>query len=1315
MVRTVNLLKQNVMSRIKRFICSLALIFALAFGFAPGANAQTVYTCNESGNPPPASVSGDADLTESGSCTLDYTVNATGEISINAGSNIDIVGLTAGNGVTIDGSGDLSAGDDIMTSSGAVSISANSIDIEGVTASSEIDITSEADMTLGDDVSANNGPLTIEAGTTADTQGLYAGGDLNVDTNSTFNSTDIVTYAGSSGNIYLYPGDTTMIDGNVQADNSTTIQPDDANVTITGFVEGYTGFVDIEAQDIEIDENIESAQYVSVIADDDSIEIDGYISANTADGGGNVLLQAQNDIQTGTIYGSSDTTATAVEIDANLAGGNSLFTIGGDGESNGVNGSIFAGNNTGGGTAVDSISGGVFITNGTSDSTGGITVVDGSDIQVNSTAARSGFIILQAQSGVITISSDTLSSDGDNGAGDIELMADTVVFGDSVTASVSQPVGVFGNDHPIVISANTLSFGSDVALHADGDGASSDLAGFVNIVPFGAHTRTSNYDVEDLEWDYTDTIVNTPITISGSSDLTVTANGAYDSVGIFGDGTTFSGTDLTITANGTSTQINVYAEGTDVRGDIAFANTGNVFISANGVGGDGGNVLLYGDAFTISSAIGFTVEANGPSTGDGDGGTVQLDANSSTFGASLTGYLSADAASGGTGNGGSVEWFPGMANVSLGTNAGDFALSANGGSTNGDAGSIEVNPDPGNITFDTDGALSTTVLGTNGNGGTVTLNATGVTQNADSTINVDGQGTGNGGNITIWATSDINIAGDDDGTPALKSKFVKPRQTVAAFKPSFKSGTNGNGGNLDLGYGVNTTISGGTIAGYATQATPGSNGNGGTINVHDITGTVTVSATLNVSGSGTGDGGTITINSSSTGTMTLDDSTMIASADPNGTGNGGQITIHNGGDISVNTTNILAQGGGATTGNTGNGGSVSITDDLPLSGGTLIDIDTLVIKVNAGSASTGNGGSVVMAPEGPFSAAQRDVVGNIYVDGGTGTNDGSIQFNGITCNQVKTTFFPTFPKSYWSCLTSANDLAPIPTTVLSNIPGTLKSLLGIVVDGRAQAGLARTQVFVFPDANALATFSQNNAAVPGLAGLTWETATGGETTRIYVNLMTTNSIQTMDASNMGEVSAHEFGHAVDIAKSQSMQSQSTNYAKALLNDLLYLDYASGDPSGTRTLPCSTTNTAPFDNIENNSGQSICGTGDGYTSIPGSGTGILNAYVVDGTVMSNSRILQTATPALIFISASPANSQLEVYAQVFSFEDFVSSSTQNPSNEYILETFDALLAKTSDSTPSYFGCTQAWALNLLGRSSSPPSYCGSTVSGYTPYQ
>ncbi len=218
------------------------------------------------------------------------------------------------------------------------------------------------------------------------------GSNLQKELRTNLTANDIETYSESDGSITIEPGDTATINGDVLATVDLEIYSS-ANLTITGFAESYTGSLDIETGNVEIDDVVNSATWIDINASNDSIMITGDVTANHSDGNNDILLQAQNNIQTGNIYDSGSAGNGLVEIDDNLAGGNTEFIIGGDGNTNGVNGSIYTTTDDGGGTDPDFIHGGVYITNGTSGSTGGITVTDGSNISVDATASRSGFIV----------------------------------------------------------------------------------------------------------------------------------------------------------------------------------------------------------------------------------------------------------------------------------------------------------------------------------------------------------------------------------------------------------------------------------------------------------------------------------------------------------------------------------------------------------------------------------------------------------------------------------------------------------------------------------------------------------------------------------------------------------------------------------------------------------------------------------------------------------------------------------------------------------------------------------------------------------
>lgn len=109
--------EQSMKTWLSGFTLAAALLVA-----AGTAHAQS-YTCNESGNPPPASVSGDAIITEPGTCTLTNDVTATGQISITAGSTVNVQDLTTVDNTTITGT-DITTGD--ITSDWGVQVTASS-------------------------------------------------------------------------------------------------------------------------------------------------------------------------------------------------------------------------------------------------------------------------------------------------------------------------------------------------------------------------------------------------------------------------------------------------------------------------------------------------------------------------------------------------------------------------------------------------------------------------------------------------------------------------------------------------------------------------------------------------------------------------------------------------------------------------------------------------------------------------------------------------------------------------------------------------------------------------------------------------------------------------------------------------------------------------------------------------------------------------------------------------------------------------------------------------------------------------------------
>jgi hypothetical protein len=178
------------------------------------------------------------------------------------------------------------------------------------------------------------------------------------------------------------------------------------DLTVTGTLtsglnNGYE--IDLKATDISVSGSVIAGGYIRGEATSDHLSVMGNVVSNSADVTGNILLIAQKNIRTGNIVSSGNSTSGGVEIDPNQGGANTLFTIGGTGNANGVNGTIDASTVNGGGTSATNVKGGIFISNGGTNSTGGITVTNGSDLNVSASNSRAGLIILDAKKGTLTI------------------------------------------------------------------------------------------------------------------------------------------------------------------------------------------------------------------------------------------------------------------------------------------------------------------------------------------------------------------------------------------------------------------------------------------------------------------------------------------------------------------------------------------------------------------------------------------------------------------------------------------------------------------------------------------------------------------------------------------------------------------------------------------------------------------------------------------------------------------------------------------------------------------------------------------------
>ena len=397
-------------------------------------------------------------------------------------------------------------------------------------------------------------------------------------------------------------------------------------------------------------------------------------------------------------------------------------------------------------------------------------------------------------------------------------------------------------------------------------------------------------------------IFGKPINFSGG-DVTLSAVGAVDH-SIFiqsyqnntgAQGLTFSGSGpVILDASGQDG-----AGGTILVGvDLATINSPSLSLLADGAGatGDGGSVEIATFTTDMSTANTLVMTAKGSPTGTGAGGTAQYYANDTSnlpktsfnihcdagktggnggpltystvntvFQAGGGGSLTSNGPSAGTGNGGAVEFFPAAANdFSMGSGTGEFLATANGGSSSGDAGSVIVDAYDSTITFSSDGGIQATVPGTNGKGGHVELYGATIDATAGGVaVNVDGNGTGDGGSMLIEGST---------------MSFGESQEDAVLTASANGSGA---GGSIEIQF-PSLTIAGALYA----SAGPNGNANGGTINLHNL-GSFDISGKLEAAGNGAGTGGAITV--AGFGNNLAD---SVINADGGDTGDGGSININ---------------------------------------------------------------------------------------------------------------------------------------------------------------------------------------------------------------------------------------------------------------------------------------------------------------------------------------------------------------------------------------------------------------------------------------
>jgi filamentous hemagglutinin family protein len=621
------------------------------------------------------------------------------------------------------------------------------------------------------------------------------------------------------------------------------------------------------------------------------------------------------------------------------------------------------------------------------------TVPNASQTFVSSDSAINADALLNGDGGRVIIWSDkttyflgNISARGGSNSGNggfVEVSGkENLIFRGSVDVSAA-----FGTPGTLLLDPENI-------IIADGDGGESDSEVTDSQVLFGEGTGTftiSKAKLESLDG-------NADLKLEASNDITVADLSDNELTLKPGTGTIILTADADKNGTGTFSMNagdTIRAEGRNVTISAAAITAGNIDTSSES--GNGGAISLNATLDIVTGSL------RSASSGTGSGGEISVSSSAGGINTSA-GFLDASSYDG---NGGSV-----TLTASGDMKTGDIMSYSQG---TGSGGNIALSSSAGGI--DTSNSEfprldSSSILG---NGGSVSLNASGDIKTGD--IMSHSYGTGSGGEITLNSSA----GGINTSAGAVDS-----------------SSFHGNGGNVTLtaerdiitgailSGSVGEMVSTGTYDEWGNElfSSQGGTGSGGDITLESRSGAVDTSAgslssyslesdggsvTLSASGDiktsdifsyshGTGSGGNIALNSSAGGIDTsnsefprLDSSSSL--------GNGGSVSLNASGDIK--TGDIMSHSEGTSSGGKIElnsragaidtaGGSLSSSSDQGNGGAVTLtasgDMKTGGISSNSG---TGSGGNIALNS----SAGGLDTTGGVLASYSTQGNGGSLTLN----------------------------------------------------------------------------------------------------------------------------------------------------------------------------------------------------------------------------------------------------------------------------------------------------------------------------------
>ncbi|MDJ0742057.1 MAG: S-layer family protein [Xenococcaceae cyanobacterium MO_167.B27] len=559
--------------------------------------------------------------------------------------------------------------------------------------------------------------------------------------------------------------------------------------------------------------------------------------------------------------------------------------------------------------------------------------------------------------------------------------ADSILFPDGVEFSatniqrpiltINAPIGLNLRDNPGEIVNRSFainSAGDDfVGLEVAPGNTLGLVGGNINFESGQATANGGNIELgtlsdagtvtfnDDGSLSFPEDVARADIILSNFADIDVTGTG--------GGSITINGRNVSLSAGdfgGSVIRAGITADSTSAEakaGDITINATDNITVDQsfifndvelNGVG-NAGNITIDTTNLTLTNVA----IINSSTFGEGNGGTLTINASET---------ISVD-------------------NSSISSSVQPNAI--------GNAGAVSI--DTNNLTLTNVGEIGSTTFG-EGNAGAVSIDTNNLTLTNGAVINSSTFGEGNADTITISANDTISLSGVDSfGFGSIITSTVGPNAVGNAGEVRIDTNnlTLANGaaissrifgeGNADtITISANDTISLSGVDSFGfgsiinSTVEPNVVGNAGEVRIDTNNLTLTNGAVISSSTSGTGDAGTLTINASET--ISVDNSLISSSVQPNAVGNAGVLSIE--------TTNLTLTNRGEISSSTfseGNAGTLTIN------AADTIFVDNSSIGNSVQANAIGNAGVVSIETTNLTLTNRGQILSSTFGTGNAGT------------------------------------------------------------------------------------------------------------------------------------------------------------------------------------------------------------------------------------------------------------------------------------------------------------------------------------------